>query len=247
MKPTRMTRPQRLAVGLCLLGSILIVLFLTVKGPIIAPNTVGRGTSSMSRYTFGVGLAVSDLFGWPPYSYLCFGFDVTWVSVAKVFDGYTIFQRASATMYAEQADGTGKRPPRRLTGAEMDRVLRDHASECLRSYLTVRKEYGEDPQPPLWAEPNWAVVPMMERGVTTLTESAIVWPNVWATTRLILTNWWSLGVGLALFVIGILMWILPARVKAGHCPHCGYDLRATPLDNPCPECGNAATPVEVTP
>jgi hypothetical protein len=243
MKPKKMTRRHRLAVGLWLLGSVVIVLFWTVKGPSIAPNSVGHGTSSMSRYTFGVDSAVSDRLGWPPYSQLCFGFDVTWVSVAEVFDGYTIFQRASATMYAEQADGTGKRRSRRLTDAETDRVLRDHASECLGSYLTYRKEDGTDPRPPLWEGPNWAVAPMMERGVKTLTESAIVWPNVWATIRLLLTHWWSFGSGLALFVIGLLIWSLPARAKPGCCPHCGYDLRATPPDKPCPECGNAPTTI----
>jgi hypothetical protein len=29
------------------------------------------------------------------------------------------------------------------------------------------------------------------------------------------------------------------RKRRGRCPHCGYDLRATPAGSPCPECGTA--------
>ena len=34
-------------------------------------------------------------------------------------------------------------------------------------------------------------------------------------------------------------WTRPRRLKRGHCPHCGYDLNALPLEVSlkCPECG----------
>jgi hypothetical protein len=30
-----------------------------------------------------------------------------------------------------------------------------------------------------------------------------------------------------------------ARLRRNHCPHCNYDLHATPRDKPCPECGQS--------
>ena len=37
------------------------------------------------------------------------------------------------------------------------------------------------------------------------------------------------------------------RAKLGLCEHCGYDLRATPQGNRCPECGNARNPLDPLP
>lgn len=39
-------------------------------------------------------------------------------------------------------------------------------------------------------------------------------------------------------------WRLRRRLRAqGRCENCGYDLRGTPLGNPCPECGKPAHPL----
>jgi hypothetical protein len=57
--------------------------------------------------------------------------------------------------------------------------------------------------------------------------------------------WWQVGVFAVLPVIWTAGWLLRrpriwrgrARADAGCCPACGYDLRATPVGRPCPECG----------
>ena len=67
-------------------------------------------------------------------------------------------------------------------------------------------------QPGLWFKQNW-----MWHGAAVLAGlglSSLAWYNPWVIRR--------------------------RRVARGACAGCGYDLRDTPADGPCPECGRAA-------
>lgn len=67
--------------------------------------------------------------------------------------------------------------------------------------------------------------------LVTLRESALLarWP-------------WVVGISLAglLLVLSTCRVFRGSRFPPGHCPHCGYDLRATP--DRCPECGRVPSP-----
>lgn len=62
--------------------------------------------------------------------------------------------------------------------------------------------------------------------------------------RFLLVRWPTLHVVTALPACAIVgRWLLKKRPRAGACPNCGYDLRATP--NRCPECGRLPGTLDV--
>ena len=74
---------------------------------------------------------------------------------------------------------------------------------------------------------EWNGFGLMQGDPAIRSYSAVLCPT-WAliTVLLLPMGLWA-GIG----------WRQRRRVKAGHCAHCGYDLRATP--EKCPECGTA--------
>ncbi len=55
----------------------------------------------------------------------------------------------------------------------------------------------------------------------------------------------SVGLPLWIPAAALILLCLRARrraIRPGFCPHCDYDLRGTPPDAACPECGSAHTP-----
>ncbi|MCX5659017.1 MAG: hypothetical protein NTW19_04755 [Planctomycetota bacterium] len=56
---------------------------------------------------------------------------------------------------------------------------------------------------------------------------------------------------MAVFALLPAAWVIirlrPRKPPAGHCQACGYDLRGTPADNACPECGAIPSPATISP
>ena len=115
---------------------------------------------------------------------------------------------------------------------------------------------GDDATPPLWdwagvtpratplakAGVAWGTVPVM-RQVPVLSGLPVLGGLFQArvTGRYVKAPWWSL---VALTAAGPVARAISSfrrgrRRRAGRCPACGYDLRATP--GRCPECGTAAS------
>jgi hypothetical protein len=57
-----------------------------------------------------------------------------------------------------------------------------------------------------------------------------LWPGFLIDTLFYSAAWWS-----TLAALSALRRTM--RRRRNHCPHCNYDLHATPRDKPCPECG----------
>jgi hypothetical protein len=65
--------------------------------------------------------------------------------------------------------------------------------------------------------------------------------------NIVILPYWAVAAAVATLTFGF-AWIHSRtrwRLRAGQCPGCGYDLRATP--DRCPECGHAAGPNAILP
>jgi hypothetical protein len=98
--------------------------------------------------------------------------------------------------------------------------------------------------------PNWS--PHMEDGTSRWERMGVSWLAAWSDSypamrgRLWMFDF-PLWLPAAAFAAPPALWVLRRlvrrlrRPRAGHCAHCGYDLRATP--GRCPECGTEPPPV----
>lgn len=83
---------------------------------------------------------------------------------------------------------------------------------------------------------------MVRNGTPSVTATEVYWDRIGFTTRGMLGTNFALAAGALLSLFGSGLWLLSKASKEGHCAACGYDLRATPLGKPCPECGHAVVP-----
>lgn len=67
-----------------------------------------------------------------------------------------------------------------------------------------------------------------------------VWPGLLACSAFYAVGW-----SVVLLAPGAALQSL--RLRRGLCPHCGYDLRALPEGEPCPECGSGGRPASRSP
>ncbi len=61
-----------------------------------------------------------------------------------------------------------------------------------------------------------------------------IWPGLLANTAIFATPW-------AVLLFGVPLMRRTTRRQRGRCVRCGYDLRGTPTQSPCPECGRPRT------
>lgn len=105
---------------------------------------------------------------------------------------------------------------------------------------------------PLWnggmssypAKPRWRYGFILQTYTTyrlPLNFSNPTGPSAGLTTnhRLIVIPWWFPTTLFTLPALPLAYRLLRPRPKPGHCPHCHYDLRASP--SRCPECGHTPT------
>jgi hypothetical protein len=84
---------------------------------------------------------------------------------------------------------------------------------------------------------------MLKSGTLSMNVRKVIWSNVLGDVVWLLGNWWAWALGWCISGVGVIALVRSRKEQAWQCAVCLYDLRATPPDKPCPECGSAATPI----
>jgi hypothetical protein len=120
-------------------------------------------------------------------------------------------------------------------------VSRDRLHQAGRPVDELPSGWVWEPREPVNLTDVWVGIP-----TTFATRMGFFWREFQSATPYG-TTWRTRSVGFPVWPLAALTAVLPAtwlyrrirRHPRGHCPACGYDLRATP--DRCPECGGAVT------
>jgi 4-amino-4-deoxy-L-arabinose transferase-like glycosyltransferase len=164
---------------------------------------------------------------------LCVAVCVLWVRSYRVADG---FARTQPSESHSVESGSGEIVWTHTVWGDIDRTFLEppqfgvwrYVSSDAEPFPTLSSRIGEEGTPPGWLNVGGFVFGRHTSGPD-LPYSVLAVP------------YWAVFLPLAIPSALLLLRRIRRRVAPGHCPSCGYDLRATP--GRCPECGHQPGPV----